>query len=333
MTSVATMVNGSRVSGTNTNMKKVLTLVVFASIISFSLAPAASAIIVGGQLEDNDPEVNQLFEQVKNLVTIVLQLQQAYLARQQAQNPYSQIMLLLSSNSLSFGDRGDAVKQLQQLLNQATGSSLPLTGYFGPMTQSALGQLQNQITSGVGGLVPAGNTSGFGGLLTEMTRSLSATDTLTAGTQTMLDPSGKFTASVTAYCPFNTTNTRLEGGQLDERDAKLQTLHQYVNQQRYPGGGIFVGVALDSALRSQGFAYGQRLRIPYFEQTYNGGKFIDFRVVDNGGDFNNRGSNPPDKVDVAVSDESMCTGFKKTLDIYKVSAPALPPSTSGFGSS
>lgn len=74
-------------------------------------------------------------------------------------------------------------------------------------------------------------------------------------------------------------NTTMQGGYTDRLGKKLQTLEDYLD-----GRAEYVSVAMD--LRA--FPYGQKLRIPYLEETRNGGKHIDFRVVDTGGAFRDK---------------------------------------------
>jgi len=84
----------------------------------------------------------------------------------------------------------------------------------------------------------------------------------------------------TAYCPENSAQ---EGGLNDEKKVPLKTLQDYL--QRKPNT-TYVSVAMDVALRQQGYPYGTKLRIPELEQKFNNGHYIEFRLVDNGGCFN-----------------------------------------------
>jgi hypothetical protein len=95
-----------------------------------------------------------------------------------------------------------------------------------------------------------------------------------------------FTADGSGYYP---ANTRMEGGFKDVHGVPLNTLQQFLAGER-----PYVSVAMDS----QAFAYGQKLQIKELEQKYE--RPIEFRVVDTGGAFKNRGR---DRMDICVANE------------------------------
>jgi len=116
----------------------------------------------------------------------------------------------------------------------------------------------------------------------------------------------------TAYCP---KNNKLEGGLNDERGISLRTLQNYLLRKPETN---YVSVAMDVALRDQGYPYGTKLRIPELEAKYNNGRYIEFRLVDNGGCFNGTSDDCPDKqkkargftmIDIANSCEHMSNGW------------------------
>src|SRR5688500_20390391 len=84
-----------------------------------------------------------------------------------------------------------------------------------------------------------------------------------------------FVSRGTGYYP---ANSRMEGGFVDRRGARLRTLQQFL-----AGNAEYVSVAMDT----NAFRYGQRLRIKELEAKY--GRAIVFRVVDTGGAFRGRG--------------------------------------------
>ncbi len=88
------------------------------------------------------------------------------------------------------------------------------------------------------------------------------------------------TAFATAYCPVDST---LEGGKFDRRDKPIQTIQDFVS-----GKASYVSVAMDSALDST-YPYGTVIHIPELDQKYNGGKTIEFHLVDHGGAFEGKG--------------------------------------------
>lgn len=92
-----------------------------------------------------------------------------------------------------------------------------------------------------------------------------------------------YRSKATAYYP---DDSPLEGGFKDRRGRPLYTLQQYLN-----GSAPYVSVAMDL----KAFPYGTKLRIPEFEKHY--GVKIDFRVVDTGGAFKDKGTS---RIDVCV---------------------------------
>ena len=85
--------------------------------------------------------------------------------------------------------------------------------------------------------------------------------------------------------------SKMEGGFKDRRGNKLHTLQDFL-----AGKADFVSVAMDSNLPID---YGTKVRIPELEKKY--GKKIEFRVVDTGGDFKNKGFT---RIDSCVKDRA-----------------------------
>jgi len=84
----------------------------------------------------------------------------------------------------------------------------------------------------------------------------------------------------TGYYP---ANNQMEGGFVDKQDTPLRTLQDFLD-----GRANYVSIALDKNLyRSGAISYGDRFRIPELEAKY--GRPIEFRAVDTGGRFTNRG--------------------------------------------
>lgn len=98
---------------------------------------------------------------------------------------------------------------------------------------------------------------------------------------------GSFVSRGTAYYP---DASPLEGGFVDRRGAKLRTLQQFL-----AGEATYVSVAMDV----NAFPYGQKLRIKELEAKY--GRPIEFRVVDTGGAFRNKGRS---RIDVCVKNRA-----------------------------
>lgn len=98
---------------------------------------------------------------------------------------------------------------------------------------------------------------------------------------------GSFTSKGTAYYP---ANSRLEGGFVDRKGARLRTLQQFL-----AGDADYVSVAMDS----RAFSYGQRLHIRELDEKY--GRKIVFRVVDTGGAFRGKGRS---RIDVCVANRA-----------------------------
>lgn len=73
----------------------------------------------------------------------------------------------LLSSYLRFGDTGAQVMSLQTFLNAKAGATLPVTGWFGPLTRAAVGAFQTQYASEI--LAPWNLTSptGYVGKTTE----------------------------------------------------------------------------------------------------------------------------------------------------------------------
>jgi 3D (Asp-Asp-Asp) domain-containing protein len=84
--------------------------------------------------------------------------------------------------------------------------------------------------------------------------------------------------------------TLMEGGPMDRCSRPLGTLEKYL-----AGKASYVGVAMDT----YAFPYGTRIRIPEIEKRHNGGRYIDFRVVDTGSAFIGKGKG---RMDICVGD-------------------------------
>ena len=96
-----------------------------------------------------------------------------------------------------------------------------------------------------------------------------------ATTDSALSSGSTFTSRGTGYYP---SNSGVEGGFVDRKGNKLRTLQQFL-----AGSADYVSVAMDV----NAFGYGQHLRIKELDAKY--GREIDFRVVDTGGAFKNKG--------------------------------------------
>lgn len=91
------------------------------------------------------------------------------------------------------------------------------------------------------------------------------------------------TAKSSGYFPHNDS---MEGGHFDRKGKPLRTLQDYL-----AGKADYVSVAMDS----NAAPYGTRIRIPELEAKY--GREIDFRLVDTGRAFKNKGTS---KIDICV---------------------------------
>lgn len=100
-------------------------------------------------------------------------------------------------------------------------------------------------------------------------------DEVAVSSEEALSVVSSFVARGTSYYPHNSA---LEGGFLDRKGRKLQTLQQFL-----AGDAAYVSVAMDT----KAFPYGTRLRIHELNEKY--GREIVFRVVDTGGAFRNKG--------------------------------------------
>ena len=95
-----------------------------------------------------------------------------------------------------------------------------------------------------------------------------------------------YKAKGSGYFPDSSS---MEGGFKDRRGNKLNTLQDFL-----AGKADYVSVAMDKNLALD---YGTKLRIPELEKKY--GKQIEFRVVDTGGHFKNKGYT---RIDICVKD-------------------------------
>lgn len=62
--------------------------------------------------------------------------------------------------NVSYGDRGEAVKKVQQFLNVVQGEKLPLTGVFGPLTKNAVKRFQKSRRIYVATFIPISFATG-----------------------------------------------------------------------------------------------------------------------------------------------------------------------------
>lgn len=85
--------------------------------------------------------------------------------------------------------------------------------------------------------------------------------------------------------------SRMEGGFKDRRGKPLHTLQDFLVAK-----AVYVSTAMDKNLN---IAYGTKLSIPELEKKY--GKAIEFRVVDTGDAFNNKGFT---RIDICVRDRA-----------------------------
>ncbi len=153
----------------------------------------------------------------------------------------------------------------QQMLAQLLTLMMPL------MSGRALGApagAQPGI-SGAGGVGGPGGASGLGGASQAGGAPPNFTNAPGA-------PRGAHQSRGSGYYPHN---SRMEGGYVDRRGNRLHTLQDYL-----AGRAPYVSVAMDKNLR---IPYGTKLRIAELEKKY--GRPIEFRVVDTGGAFTNRG--------------------------------------------
>lgn len=104
-----------------------------------------------------------------------------------------------------------------------------------------------------------------------------------------------FRTRATGYYP---AADRMEGGHVDRRGKKLRTLQDFVD-----GRATYVSVAMDS----RALPYGRAICIPALNESY--GKAIDFRVVDTGGAFKNKGTT---RLDICTRSRS--DAFKKNVN-------------------
>ncbi len=181
------------------------------------------------------------------------------------------------------------MQQLMMLMSQlggggghsAPGSSCPSCG-GAPMQAAQSGQ---QAASNLG-FAPSTNSA------PSSTSAPAATQAPASSGQALPQSSGgvaggshagkTFQSKGTGYYP---ANTAMEGGFKDRHGKPLYTLQQYLR-----GDAPYVSVAMDQKIqkyRGGTMEYGQKLRIPELEQKY--GKPIEFRVVDTGGAFTNKG--------------------------------------------
>jgi len=121
-------------------------------------------------------------------------------------------------------------------------------------------------------------------------------------------------AKGTGYYP---SSSKMEGGYKDMKGNKLQTLQDYMD-----GKAKYVSIALDKNLYKSGqVKYGDSFRIPEFEKKY--GRQIDFRAVDTGGAFTNKGFS---RVDICnrTRKDTMDPTVNGKLSLIKRENPSSP---------
>jgi hypothetical protein len=89
-------------------------------------------------------------------------------------------------------------------------------------------------------------------------------------------PGRTYQAKGSGYYP---ADSKMEGGFKDRKGAPLKTLQDFLD-----GKASYVSVAMDKNLQIK---YGTKLRIVELERKYN--RQIEFRVVDTGGHFTDKG--------------------------------------------
>ena len=118
----------------------------------------------------------------------------------------------------------------------------------------------------------------------------------------------KYDSRGTGYYPYN---NKMEGGYVDKKGKPLCTLQDYLD-----GKTDYVSIALDNNLYKNGtIKYGDKFRIPELEQKY--GRYIEFRAVDTGGAFKNKGFS---RVDICTktSKDSMDSTINGKLSLVKI---------------
>jgi len=192
--------------------------------------------------------------------------------------------------SFSVGSSGPGVSQLQQALKAQGFYSGTVDGKFGNGTAEAVRRFQQAKSLGVDGKAGPATVRALG--LNEDVFEGSGTTTgpgSSSGTSGSVgNPSGtRYSSKGTGYYPHNSA---LEGGFKDRRGAPLKTLQDFL-----AGRSNYVSVAMDS----NAFPYGTKLRIPELERKY--GRVIEFRVVDTGGAFKNKGTS---RIDICTANKS-----------------------------
>ena len=228
----------------------------------------------------------------------------------------------LNGGVMKKGAEGDQVKQLQSMLN-SKGAKLETDGKFGAKTEQALKEFQDkqQIKSdGIVGNQTLGklNPSQEGeraqaeaaGAIPKPAAAPAApvANPSEPKVGTPLDsirkseplptpkpggPSGTFKSKGTGYFP---ENSAMEGGFKDRKGKSLQTLQDFLS-----GKSKYVSVAMDKNAK---IPYGKGLHIAELDKKYAaelkklGKEHIDFRVVDTGGAFTNKGTS---RIDIATA--------------------------------
>ena len=130
-----------------------------------------------------------------------------------------------------------------------------------------------------------------------------------AAAQPRIPPQGArvYHPRATGYYP---DGSRLEGGYRDRRGVFLHTLQDFLH-----GDVGWVSVSMDDL---NGLPYGAHIRILELERKYN--RIIDFRVVDTGGDFYDRGF---DRIDICTASEwdSLAPEINGPLTIVILNTP------------
>jgi hypothetical protein len=128
-----------------------------------------------------------------------------------------------------------------------------------------------------------------------------------------------FVAKGTGYYP---DNSAMEGGFVDRKGVKLNTLQDYL-----AGKAKYVSTAMDS----KAFNYGQRLRIAELNKKYS--KDIVFRVVDTGGAFSGKGTS---RIDICTANSKAAAdptiNSSLHIDAIPDNAPSVSVGGNGSGS-
>lgn len=184
----------------------------------------------------------------------------------------------------SVGASRSDVREVQRELQRRGFKPGTIDGLFGAATRGAVKAFQR-----ANGLPQTGVVSGTTAERLLRSRTAPAPTAPTAPSDTF-EPhlaGSRYRSRGTGYYPHP---SRLEGGYVDRRGARLNTLQDFL-----AGRAPFVSVAMDKSV----FSYGTKLRIPELERKY--GRQIEFRVVDTGGAFRNKGTS---RIDICTANNA-----------------------------